>query len=275
MCGHATIALGRFLVDTRDKTLFPQRSTLQETDNIMKLRVHAPCGLPVICVPTKQGLSDPELEVSFSSVPCFASGIDVAVTIPTPLRWTEMERMGRNLIKVDVAYGGAFYGIVQVEELGFPGGLSSEAGPKVGHLARVVDVVKNQLARKSELFAHRESPDLEFLYGIIVVETLSDKQEIGLCFFGSGQLDRSPTGSGVCARVALSMERGDMKKGVWRRYDSPVSLQSEGHAFHGRAIDHAGGHIVEVKGKAFYTGVTTFILEREDTLGNGFTFQLP
>jgi trans-L-3-hydroxyproline dehydratase len=79
MCGHATIALGRFLLDTHDKTVFPNRDNVKydPATKSATLKLHAPCGLLDVTVPvTIDGQkSDPSRPVTFVSVPSFATGI--------------------------------------------------------------------------------------------------------------------------------------------------------------------------------------------------------
>ena len=80
MCGHATFALGRFLVDTSDQGLFPNRPQLRydPKDMGVHLKIHAPCGIVRVWVPivlngdVSSGAfrSDPSRDVSFLSVPC-------------------------------------------------------------------------------------------------------------------------------------------------------------------------------------------------------------
>jgi proline racemase len=107
MCGHATIALGRFLVDTHDLEVFPKRESLRfdPSTGITVVRLHAPCGVVRISVPTKaDGRSaDPGRPVSFISTPAFASAVDVKVDIPSEKRWPELN--GRTSIVLDASSG--------------------------------------------------------------------------------------------------------------------------------------------------------------------------
>ncbi|KAJ7649612.1 hypothetical protein FB45DRAFT_2 [Roridomyces roridus] len=74
MCGHASIALGRLLVDTHDLSIFPRRNGLVKdlSTGLVTLRLHAPCGIVQLSVPVKpDGHSDPTRPVSFIGVPSF------------------------------------------------------------------------------------------------------------------------------------------------------------------------------------------------------------
>lgn len=128
MCGHATIALGRFLVDTCDEAVFPRRGevVVDPVEGVARVKVHAPCGVVGVDVPTatmedgKRFCSDPERPVAFISSPAFASGVDVDVHIPEEKRWPELELAGRKSVVVDACFGGTFYAVISAQELGFP-----------------------------------------------------------------------------------------------------------------------------------------------------------
>lgn len=114
MCGHATIALGRFLVDIHDKNIFPHRDELRydpETQTT-KLLLHAPCGLLEVTAPTSPGghKADASRNVSFLSVPSFAPGLGVQIAVPADLRWPQLG--SRTYVTGDISYGGAFFIII-------------------------------------------------------------------------------------------------------------------------------------------------------------------
>lgn len=279
MCGHATIALGRFFVDTHDPLVFPGREKLffdaerQET----LLRLHAPCGVVQVRVPTvgtgQDARSDGSQAVSFTSVPSFASAVDVRVDIPEDQRWPQLRQTGRDFVMVDIAFGGAYYAIVPTAELGFEGGMLSH---DLRELDDATTTVKALLVPRRELFVHPSERDLEYLYGVIVVEERGARRELGLCFFANQQIDRSPTGSGVCARVALGVAKGVLAVGDAVEYESVVSVDAPGNAFVGVAVGRGGGGmsesvIVSVSGRGFYTGAHCFLFETAlDALSDGF-----
>ncbi|KAI0633599.1 Diaminopimelate epimerase-like protein [Trametes polyzona] len=272
MCGHATIALGRFLVDTEDESVFPRRRQVRfdEETGECKLRLHAPCGIVDVTVPSvREGdeiRSDPERAVRFVSVKSFAAAIDLVVDVPDELRWQELRAAGKSTVKVDVAYGGAFYVIVQEKELGFE---RIREGVDLKRLDAATATLKELVgARKGVFRGHGLASDLEYLYGVIVVDEGEGWDglggmgggRVGACFFADQQLDRSPTGSGVSARVALARAKGVLGDGERVRFDSLLSARAGGAAgaFVGSALP--GGRVV-VEGRAFYTGACAFVVE--------------
>jgi trans-L-3-hydroxyproline dehydratase len=116
---------------------------------------------------------------------------------------------------------------------------------------------------------HPDDPDLEFLYGTILTDgddEWSESPTANVCVFADREVDRSPTGSGVTARIALQYLRGQIEMGAERRFESVT-----GAVFTGRAIREttAGDHpavVVEVGGHAYYTGEATFTAESDDPL---------
>ncbi|KAF8917530.1 proline racemase [Mucidula mucida] len=272
MCGHATIALGRFLVDTRDEVLFPKRNELRTVNGQTLVRLHVPCGIVHISVPTTaEGRSRGDLPIQFVGGPSFVSKRHFVASIPPNQRWSSKAE-----VRLDVAYGGAFYAIVSAEELGFPEGIPVD-GSGLGRMASAAAILKEIVGAQQDVLKHPHERDLEFLYGVMIVDTAQggDNGELGLCFFADGQVDRSPTGSCVMARVALAIEQGKLRQGEWWTYESIVSLGKAGNAFRGCAVEVTDeGVMVRVEGKAYYTGSSVFMREELDSLGDGFSLQI-
>ncbi|KAF8513014.1 proline racemase [Hysterangium stoloniferum] len=305
MCGHATIALGRFLVDTQSIAIFPRRTHLlmNNANNRTTLILHAPCGpvhvsVPFIPVtpdhPTIK--SDPSRPVSFLSVPSFATATNFLLHIPTAYRWPELSSRHTNGIRLDIGFGGAFYAVVSTQELGFAGDYSIDVALDRGlytltSLKEASYLLKTYLTETPKcksFLRHPTSPELEYLYGIIVVDpphivkaSNTPTSEVGICFFADQQIDRSPCGSGVCARVAIAIAKGERELEVPWTYHSLVTKPKDEGAFTGSVVqkvvvEHDGRHtnttnewdacIVKVEGYAYYTDVTTFVLEEGDNI---------
>lgn len=302
MCGHAAIALGRFLVDTHDTEVFPLRESLpfDPETNMTTVRLHTPCGINLLSVPTTpDGRSaDSSKPVSFLSVPSFAGALDLVVNIPTEKRWPELIATGRSSVTVNISYGGTWYCMVTADELGFKG---LEPGQiEFTRFDNASEILKTHIANTPSLVAQISIPaGIEwYLYGVMVVDanpehfvpvSISDKgaiahTEAGLCFFAGQQVDRSPTGGCVAARMALAHAQGVAKLHERRAFHSFVSNDTRANgrgAFIGtnvEEVDIAGGTelsakgvIVRVEGEAFYTGAVTFVREECDPISDGFS----
>ena len=241
MCGHATIAIGRWAVDT---------GRVAAIDGKASFRLETPCGVVGVEV-TQAGADTPD--VAFESVESFASHLDLSVPVP-----------GYGLVRCDIAFGGAYYAIVPASLLG----LSLMDTPLADLVAAGVAVTK--AVREAVVVSHPVERDLGFLYGAI----LTDEVEIGrdpepsynLCIFADGQVDRSPTGSGVTARLALAAAKGRMAVG-----QNCEIRGVSGEGFTGTLI-HSGGGIsrVRVAGRSYYTGRCEFVSEPGDPFADGF-----
>lgn len=241
MCGHATIALGRYLYDRSradgaGKTAF---------------RLETPCGQVDLKLEPEE--KDSPL-VSFDSVSCFAEAIGETVVLP---------EIGE--VRYDLGFGGAYYAILPASALG-----CDFRETPVELLAERAGALVAELRERRPL-RHPDEPDLGFLYGAILTDGLdcagaADARSYNLCWFGEGQLDRSPTGSGVCARLAVDYAKNRAKVG-----DSLAVAGLSGEPFCGR-IKSAGEHgvTITVSGRAYYTGRASFVSEEADPLGNGF-----
>lgn len=294
MCGHATIALGRFLVDTHDLTVFPRRNDLKPdlAAREVKVNIHAPCGLVRVTVPTLEDgqKSDPSRPVTFLSTPAYCAATNLQVPIPPEVRWPELG--DKTSIEVDISYGGAFYALVDIHELGFANGLRKfnldSVTAAVKKLKRHLETVPQ--VRKA--LQHPEDERLSFLYSVMVVDhkigTKPDDvagTETGLCYFADDQIDRSPTGSCVAARLALGHKKGLRVKGEPWAYNSLVSNYFNAGAFTGTIVEEGipiegnnsetrHGVIIRVKGNAYYTGTMAFSVEELDPIGDsGFVLQ--
>jgi trans-L-3-hydroxyproline dehydratase len=170
-------------------------------------------------------------------------------------------------VTLDIGYGGAFYGVLPAAGLG----LDLRASP----LGRLVDAAMQlKAAAMAQLvLSHPTEPDLAFLYGIIFTDgadEFSENSTENICVFADGQVDRSPTGSGVTTRLALMHRRRQMAPGQVRRFRSITGAEFTGRI---ARVTTAGPHpavIAEVGGEAFYTGEASFRVEPEDPLGGGF-----
>ena len=243
MCGHATIAIGRWAVDS---------GRVAADNGRARFRLETPCGVVLVAVEPTVG--DVPL-VTFDSVRSFASHLDLAVEVP-----------GLGSVTLDIAFGGAFYAILPSSRLGLPF-LTTPVDALVDAGVRITEAVRAAVA-----IPHPDEPDLGFLYGTILVDDetpASGAASYNLCIFDEGQIDRSPTGSGVTARMALDFARGRVGPGVRREFRgiSGQGFLGELAEASGRGLDAAA--TVRVSGRAHYAGEARFIVETVDPLGAG------
>ncbi len=242
MCGHAIIAIGRYAVDA---------GLVPAVEPVTTLGIQAPCGLLVVNVEVDGGRAG---AASFRSVPAFGLALDVAVPVP-----------GWGTVGVDVGYGGAFYAVVPAADLGL-----SMTSP-VRELVDAADAITRAVPRSVDV-RHPTEPDLGYLYGTILTDAGEGRVEptVNCCVFAEREVDRSPTGSGVAARLALLRARGRVDVGEERRFRSIVGSEFTGSVAEDGLVAGRPAIVAEVRGRAHYTGRARFTLEQGDPFPDGF-----
>ncbi|MEP3276154.1 MAG: proline racemase family protein [Stappiaceae bacterium] len=245
MCGHGIIALGRYVVD---------HELVEVSEPETKVVFDCPCGLVETTIKVTGGKAG---AVSFKSVPSFVYSLDHLVRVP-----------GLGDIAIDVAYGGAFYAIVdasrfKLDVMRAPSRLLLDAADTISR------TVRNTLSVEHPLDA-----DLSYLYGTILTdgkdEFSADQPTGNVCVFADGQIDRSPTGSGVSARLAVQHARGQIALHQVRRFKSATDAEFTGKIIEETECGKYLAVVTEISGRANYVGESTFWLDENDNLGKGF-----
>lgn len=242
MCGHGIIALvtaglehGLFAVDDPDA-----------------IRIDTPAGR--IRAHAVQDQSGQVESVSFRNVPSFVLYAMHAVEVE-----------GRS-IDCTIAFGGAFYAYVDAAPFGFE--LVPAEAPRLIGLGQQI---KEAINRQAVIRHPEGDEDLNFLYGTIFVsETARPGCSRNVCIFAAGELDRSPTGTGVSGRAAIQHSLGRLSLGETLTIESII-----GTAFQVRCVEETTAGdlpavIPEVSGSAHISGEHTFILDERDPLRAGF-----
>ena len=242
MCGHATIALGRYAIE---------RGLVPAVEPVTRFAIEAPCGLLRLACEVADGKVG---EVRFESVPAFAHARDRVVEVP-----------GFGSITTDIAYGGAFYCILPASRFGLD--LFETSVERLTEAAAAL----TGAVRAGAPITHPTEPDLGFLYGTIVTDEAGlGETSFNLCIFAERQIDRSPTGSGVTARMALDHAKGLVGLGRTRSFRSITGGRFSGRVLGPAAYPAEGAVTVEVGGLSHLAGEGAFIIEADDPLGLGF-----
>lgn len=246
MCGHGVIALVTVLFET---------GTIASQGQQTSLTLDTPAGLVRATAHLdRDGHVD---HISFLNVPSFVYARDVIIEVPAYGRLT-----------VDIAFGGAFYALLSASQVGI-----SIVPEQARQLASVGDEVTKAVNATLSV-RHPIEADLSFLYGTIFTGPPEDilHHSRNVCIFANAEVDRSPTGTGVSARLALHSTKGEIADGQQIIIESILGAAS---TFRGRVVAHAqvGPYqavVPEVSGKAFITGRHEFLLDSKDELGRGF-----
>ena len=242
MCGHATIALGRYAVD---------RELVPKVEPETRVVIQCPCGPVTAFVEVSEGVAG---KVRFRSVGAFAHTLDNNVQVE-----------GYGPVRYDVGYGGAYYAVADAADFGLDM-RTSPARDLVDAATALTGAVRDDL-----VLGHPDHDDLAGLYGSILTDGVEDRRpSANICVFADAQVDRSPTGSGVTARMALRYARGQVSLGEERTFESVVGSTMTGTVVEEHKVGTLPAVVVEVGGMAYYTGSASFVAEPDDPFGTGF-----
>ena len=243
MCGHGIIAL---------TTAVLEAGLVKVRGSRPVLRIDTPAGL----VEARARIAAGRVrEVSFRNVPSFVYALDQRVEVP-----------GIGGIDYDLAFGGAFYAFCRAEDLGLrlvPAEFRKiiEAGMKI-----------KQAVMRSRAVKHPFEKDLGFLYGTIIIGPAAkpSHHSRNVCVFADGEVDRSPTGTGVSARAAILRARGQITKDQDFIVESILGTCFTGRVVRETRIGPYNAVIPEVTGRAHLTGRAEWLIDPRDPLKNGF-----
>ncbi|MEO9175397.1 MAG: proline racemase family protein, partial [Gaiellales bacterium] len=193
--------------------------------------------------------------VEFTNVPCFANQLDA------PL---EVEGIGS--ITVDVSYGGMWYAIADARALGFA------IEP---HEARDLSIVGERIraaAREQLECVHPENPAIA---GVSIVQLAEPWQGVGqvsrnAVVVAPGRLDRSATGTGLSARLAVLHARGLMQVGDAMSHASAIGSTFDGRIVSEARVGDRPGIVPAIRGSAWITGIAQIFLDDSDPYPEGY-----
>jgi proline racemase/trans-L-3-hydroxyproline dehydratase len=236
MCGHGVIAVA---------TIALERGLLMPRNGRPEIVFDTPAGQVRARVSGKT--------VSFRNVPSFVLHAGVPV------------KLGARDLRADVAFGGAFYAIVDSEAAGIP-----VLPARLPELRRAGMQIKTAI-ESSLRIEHPAEPALHGIYGTIFTGPGSEAADLrNVTIFADAEVDRSPCGTGTCAVMSVLSAMGLLPCGQLFTHESII-----GTTFRGRVVEETevGGLpaiVPEISGEAYITGENTFIIDEDDPLGYGF-----
>jgi len=256
MSGTNTICVVTVLIET---------GMVPVVEPITKLKLETPAGLIGIEAEVHNGKVR---KVTFRNVPAFAAHLDAPVEV-----------RGLGTVTVDVAYGGMFYVIADAAPLGFR--LTPD---EAGDIARAAEAIK-AAAREQLPVVHPENPGIN---GVTIAQISGEPSVPGahrknavVVSTGtldssrpdswSGVLDRSPCGTGTCAKMAVLHAKGQLPL-----HQDFVHEGILGTTFTGRLIEETkvgpyAAVVPTLSGQAWITGFAQYVLDPEDPFPEGFT----
>jgi trans-L-3-hydroxyproline dehydratase len=243
MCGHGIIGITKVVLETGMLPMIAPTTTI---------RIDSPAGLITAYAHIQDGHVQ---NVSFHNVPSFVVALDEVVDVP---------RLGK--VRYDLAFGGAFYAYVKAEDLDL------SCGPEDFQALIEKGMMIKRAVMQSRTIKHPFEEDLSFLYGTIFIgpptQEGSDSQNV--CVFAEGEVDRSPTGTGVSGRLAIHYRRGEIV------LNEPIVIESIiGSKFTGTVVKETifglyPAIIPEVQGDAHIVGRNELWIDPNDPLKDGF-----
>lgn len=242
MCGHATLALTKLVIESK----------LIDYKDEKLIKIDAPPGQLLAKAKIDNGVVS---NSSFINVPSFVLLKNEHVKVP-----------GIGTVQIDVAYGGAFYAFCDAKKLGLQL-TPSENNKLIDYGKRIKKAVIDNFVIK-----HPYEEDLSFLYGTIFIGKAEEKSNHSrnVCIFADGEVDRSPTGSGVSARAALHHANGDLKIGELITIESIIGTTMSVRIIKSNNYGPYSAVIPEVSGQSFFTGKNEFWFDPNDPLKKGF-----
>ncbi len=243
MCGHGIIAVTRVVLET---------GMFEIAEPVTKLSIDTPAGLVTSYARIRGGGVK---TIYFHNVPSFVVELDAVVAVP-----------GLGEVRYDLAFGGAYYAYVNASDV------DVQCSPGAYRQLIEKGMAIKQAVMRARRIQHPFDDDLGFLYGTIFIDAARDSNahSRNVCVFAEGEVDRSPTGTGVSGRAAIHHARGEL--GI----REPIVIESIiGSRFSVQVVETTrfGPHaaiVPEVEGSAFITGRHLFCVDPADPIGEGF-----
>jgi proline racemase len=256
MSGSNTICVATALLET---------GMLPMSEPLTELTLEAPAGLIRVQAECAGGKVR---AATFRNVPAFATHLDVPVEVP---------QLGT--VTVDVAYGGMFYVIAEAEPLGF------ELTPDEGRdIVRVSEMIKAAAAEQVPV----THPEQAGFSGITIAQLsgrphdpANDRRNVVTVSTGAvdwdkpstwtGIIDRSPCGTGTCAKMAVLHAKGQLKLNRDFRHEGVLGTVFTGRLIEETTVGDRLAVVPTLTGRAWITGFASYVVDPEDPYPDGFT----
>jgi proline racemase len=243
MCGHGTIGVATVLVET---------GMVKVVEPETVIRLDTPAGL----VTTRVRVSDGHAEsVTLDNVASYCHALDQVVDVE-----------GYGPVRYDIAYGGNFYAIVQLAELGIPFERAEKQRLLDGGLA-IMDAINKQ-----NPVVHPENPEIDVCHHVYLEApgSTAEHSRHAMAIY-PGWFDRSPCGTGTSARMAQLHARGLLPIGQDFVNESLIGSRFIGRILDQTTVGDRPGILPSISGRAWVTGTAQYMLDPSDPYPAGFT----
>jgi proline racemase len=243
MSGSNAICVATVLLETGMVELHEPETTL---------RLEAPAGLVEVTARCNDGKCE---SVELTNVPCFADRLDA------PL---EVEGLGS--LTVDVAFGGMWYAIADAAALGFA--LEPQEARELCEAGERIRAA----AREELPCVHPENPEIAGVSIVQIAEPWRGAGQVSrnAVVVAPGRLDRSATGTGLSARMAVLHARGEMGAGDAMTHASVLGTTFDGRIVEETAVAGRAAIVPAIRGSAWITGITQVLVDPSDPFPEGY-----
>ena len=241
MSGTNTICVVTVLIET---------GMLPATEPVTHLKLDTPAGLVAVDAEVRDGKVK---KVTFRNVPAFAAHLDAKIEVA-----------GLGTVTVDVAYGGMFYAIAEAAPLGFR--LTPD---EARDIVRVAEMIK-AAAHEQLPVVHPENPDIA---GVTIAQISGGMKNAVVVSTGNrtGVLDRSPCGTGTCAKMAALHAKGKLPLHQDFEYEGILGTTFTGRLIEETRVGPYAAVVPTLSGQAWITGFAQYVVDPEDPFPDGFT----
>jgi proline racemase len=230
MSGSNTICVATVLLET---------GLVEMTEPETVLRLEAPAGVVEVRAHCRDGRVE---AVAFTNVPAHVAHLDAPLDVP-----------GFGTITVDVAFGGMWYAIADADALGFA--LEPHEARELCAAGEAIRVAARAQLDGNVTIVQLAGP----WHGVNAVSK-------NAVVIAPGRLDRSATGTGLCARMAVLHARGLMKVGDTMTHASPIGSTFDGYI----VAETENGIVPAIRGSGFITGRTELYVDPRDPFPEGY-----
>lgn len=242
MCGHGTIGVATVLVET---------GMVPVTEPVTAIRLDTPAGLVEARVAVRDGVAE---HVTLRNVESFALALDAKVTVP-----------GLGAVTYDMAYGGNFYAIVELDSLGLPFDRARKQDILDAGLAIMAAINEQDRPR------HPVDPLISGCKHVqFIAPDSTARHSRNAMAIHPGWFDRSPCGTGTSARMAQLHARGELPLGTDFVNESFIGTRFTGRLVAEASVGGLPAVVPEITGRAWITGTSTYSLDPDDPFPHGF-----
>ncbi len=243
MSGSNTICITTVLLET---------GMVPMVEPLTRLRLDMPGGVVEVQATCRDGKC---VSVELTNVPCFALKLDAPLEVP-----------GWGTVPIDIAYGGMIYAMADATKLGFA--LVPDEARDLARLGEAIRVA----AREQHPISHPENPAIS---GVSIVQLNSPFNGEGgagrnTCIVSPGRSDRSPTGTGLSARLAALYARGLLGVGGRYAHESLIGSRFEGRIVSEVSVGGIPGIVPAISGRGWITGFHSYVVDPTDPWPEGY-----